>query len=186
MPTPARTSRQEIVSAGRTIIEAEGLDGLTMQKVASIVGVRAPSLYKHLGGRGELVKMIIEAVVEDLGVALESSVGGEGPRVDLVALAHAFRDFAHRQPGGYQLIFAAIPDEWRPPPEVVLDASGAVLATTAALAGPDQALEAARMVTAWVHGFIAMELAGAFRLGGDIDRAFEYALDRLSFALATD
>ncbi len=51
MPTPARTSLAEIVAAGRGILTGEGLDGLTMQRVAEETGVRAPSLYKRVSGR---------------------------------------------------------------------------------------------------------------------------------------
>ena len=51
MPTPSRTSTAEIVAAGRAILEAEGFEGLTMQRVAAAVGVRAPSLYKRVDGR---------------------------------------------------------------------------------------------------------------------------------------
>jgi hypothetical protein len=46
--------------------------------------------------------------------------------------------------------------------------------------GPDRALEEARLLTAWATGFVSMELAGAFRMGGDIDEAFEYGLMRLA------
>ena len=35
IPTPARTSLAEIVNAGLRIVEADGLDGLTMQRVAA-------------------------------------------------------------------------------------------------------------------------------------------------------
>jgi hypothetical protein len=31
-------------------------------------------------------------------------------------------------------------------------------------------------LTSWLHGFVSMELAGAFRLGGDIDAAFDFGL----------
>jgi hypothetical protein len=37
---------------------------------------------------------------------------------------------------------------------------------------------------AWANGFIAMELAGAFRLGGDVDRAWEYGIDHVATAIA--
>ncbi|HBF81970.1 MAG TPA: TetR family transcriptional regulator, partial [Streptomyces sp.] len=46
------------------------------------------------------------------------------------------------------------------------------------------ALDAARLVTAWATGFIEMEISGAFRLGGDVDRAFEYGLAGVRRAVA--
>lgn len=183
MPTPARTSLQEIVSAGRGIVESGGVEGLTMQGVAKAVGVRAPSLYKHVDGRGELIRLIIEAVVAELGGALEAAVGGEDPVGDLAKLARAFREFAHSHPESYRMIFAPMPEEWRPSPEKLFTSVDAVLRTTSALAGPERALEGARLVTAWAHGFLTMELAGAFRLEGDIDQAFTFGVERLARAL---
>lgn len=47
-----------------------------------------------------------------------------------------------------------------------------MVAPAASLAGPEHALESARLVVAWAHGFVSMELAGAFRLGGNVDTAF--------------
>jgi hypothetical protein len=57
------------------------------------------------------------------------------------------------------------------------------VAAAAGLGGPEQALERARLVVAWAHGFVSMELAGAFRLGGDVDAAFDFGIDRLTDAL---
>jgi hypothetical protein len=37
---------------------------------------------------------------------------------------------------------------------------------------------------AWAQGFVSMELAGAFRLGGDIDAAWHFGIVRLIDALA--
>ena len=50
--------------------------------------------------------------------------------------------------------------------------------------GRDAALDAARLVTAWATGFVNMELSGSFRFDGDLDRAFEYGLERLLRASA--
>jgi hypothetical protein len=49
--------------------------------------------------------------------------------------------------------------------------------------GPGDELEAARTVTAWLTGFIAMELGGEFRLGGQVDTAFDHGIARLAAAI---
>lgn len=184
MPTPARTSVDEIVTAGRKILESDGLDGLTMQRVADVVGVRAPSLYKRVRDRADLVRLIVEDVGRELTETLDAATGTGDPRRDLGALADAIRAFAHAQPEAYGLLFARLPEASQPDPGRIASASRSVLRTAAALAGPDRELDAARTVVAWAHGFISMELAGAFHLGGDIDRAYAFGIDRLGAALA--
>ena len=47
----------------------------------------------------------------------------------------------------------------------------------ARLGGEAGALAAARTVAAWAHGFVSMELAGAFRLGGDVDDAYDTGIE---------
>ena len=86
MPTPERTSRDAIVDAGRDLLETQGLEGLrglTMQAVADRVGVRAPSLYKRVRNRRELVALIADATVRELGDRLHGeaveSLGLEQP-----------------------------------------------------------------------------------------------------------
>lgn len=153
-----------------------------MQAVAAAVGVRAPSLYKHVPGRSDLIRLITDSVLDDLGFALASAVGGD-PARDLAAQARAFRRFAHDHPGAYRLVFAPLPDESRPDRERLVAASRPVLDTVQALVGDSDALDAARLVTAWAHGFLTMELSGAFRLDGDVDRAFEWGLARLIASL---
>jgi len=46
-------------------------------------------------------------------------------------------------------------------------------------------LEAARSTVAWARGFIEMELTGAFRLGGDVEAAYQYGIERITDAVET-
>lgn len=173
MPTPERTSFDEIVAAGREILERSGPAGLTMQAVAERVGVRAPSLYKRVRDRDALHAAVAEASID----ALTSRLDAAGD--DLSALGDAYRAFAHRHPEGFRLMFTASA------PQAALERSSApVLRVCASLVGPDDALDAARLFTAWATGFLQMELAGAFRLGGDVDQAFTFGLRRIVAGLS--
>lgn len=186
MPAPERTSLQAIVRVGAELLESEGLHGLTMQAVAQRVGVRAPSLYKRLRNREELVALVLDATVRDLGRRLDAAVekSDQDPRRALRKLACTARQFAHERPVGFRLIFA-------PGAEVRLDpasfaaASASVVRVSGQLAGDQYALEAARTMTAWINGFVSMELAGAFHLGGDVNQAFEFGIARLIQAIAS-
>jgi AcrR family transcriptional regulator len=184
MPTPDRTSLAEIVEAARDVMEKEGFANLTMRTVAVRVGVRAPSLYKRVRNRDDLVRLVTEATIGELGERLDAVAAGGGARGDLGELCRAFREFAHAHPAGYRLIFAAGSEASRPDVGLITSAAASVLRVAAELAGPGEALEAARMITAWLHGFVSMELADAFNLGGDVDRAFEFGIARLADSLA--
>src|SRR5919112_4567208 len=97
MPTPDRTSLEAIVDAGRALLEADGVGGLTMQAVAERVGVRAPSLYKRIRNRDELVARIAEATLDELRMRLDDAADPRvaDPGADLARLARAVRAFAH-------------------------------------------------------------------------------------------
>ncbi|MFC9652721.1 TetR/AcrR family transcriptional regulator [Streptomyces sp. NPDC056937] len=172
MPTPEKTSLSQIVAAGRELLETGGQQGLTMQSVANRVGVRAPSLYKHVDNRDALLAAVAEATVADMTTHLEAADG------TLEDLAHCYRRHALKWPEGFRLMHSP-----HAPPEALARLAGPVLRIAGELVGEQEALEAARMLTAWVTGFIEMEINGAFRLGGDIDRAFEYGLSGMRRAL---
>ena len=170
MPTPDRTSVTDIVAAARDILESEGLPGLTMAAVATRVGVRAPSLYKRVGSRDELIGLVADATVQGLGDLLQQLTEQQAgdPTAALRELARGFRSFARQRPAGYSLIFALSPDAARPSLETLVRATDTLVAVTTPLVGQRHALDAARLITAWANGFLSMELSGAFRMGGDV------------------
>jgi AcrR family transcriptional regulator len=186
VPAPERTTHADIVAAGRRLVADGGLDALTMQAVATAVGVRAPSLYKRVRGRDELIRLVIESTIDDLEARLNAATAqlDADPRAAVTALARELRAFAHGNPEGFALMFGGTPVEARPPVEVLARSAAPLIAAMTRLAGPGRALDAARTVTAWANGFLTMELAGAFQLGGDVDRAFEWGLGRVIDAVA--
>ena len=173
MAAPERTSLAEIVDAGRDLLETGGPSSLTMQAVARRVGVRAPSLYKRVRDRDALLGLVAAATVDELGQRLAASDG------TLAGVAHSYRAFAHERPEGFRLMLSADSD-----PDSLAQASAPMMRAVEDLVGGEDVLEGARLVTAWATGFISMELAGAFRMGGDLERAFEFGIARLSAALS--
>ena len=172
MPAPRRTSRDEIVVAARDILERDGLDAVTMQSVAARVGVRAPSLYKHVADRPALIRAVITSVTDDLASALAVRRPSPDALDDLRAIARRYRMFVRANPAGYALLFAR-PSSGTEPDPVVLAALGApIVAAATRIVGEDEGLAAARTFVAWAHGFTSLEGAGGFRLGGDLDAAY--------------
>ena len=118
MPAPERTSTDAIVAAGRAILEESGPASLTMQAVATRVGVRAPSLYKRVRDRDALLTAVAEAAIDELGSRLADTDTGTGTGTDsgtdtdkagtdLTNLAEVYRAFAHEHPESFRLMFTA-------------------------------------------------------------------------------
>jgi AcrR family transcriptional regulator len=173
-PAPARTSQAAIVAVGRALLEEDGLEAVTMASVAERVGVRPPSLYKHVRDRGALMAAIATDAATEMGRVLAAADTGPGTPapVRVAALAGAYRAFARRAPRAAAMLFTDLGPGTQAPIEAAAQAARPVVEVAAALAGPADALPAARVLTAFVYGFTSMEAAGAFRLGGNVDDAF--------------
>jgi AcrR family transcriptional regulator len=194
-PTPARTSRTAIVEAARALLEEEGFDGVTMAAVAERVGVRPPSLYKHVRDRAALLDAIAQDAIEELGRVMEGALEGrpgnapgespgDAPGERLLRVGEAFRALARRSPRSVALIFAGLGAEFQPSVESAAAAARPLFSLAAELAGADRALPAARVLTAFAYGFSAMENGRAFRFGGDVDEAFRAGLEALARGLS--
>jgi AcrR family transcriptional regulator len=180
MPAPARTSNDRILAAARAILEEDGLDAVTMQAVAARVGVRAPSLYKRVADRAALIKSIADAVTEELRRTLEPDVAADAePSDQLRAIAHRYRAFVGANRHGYALLFAPLPRDMAPEPSALAAVGRPIVETMTGLTGGSGGLEAARTMVAWAHGFLAMEQAGGFRLGGDVDAAYAAGIETI-------
>lgn len=177
MPAPLRVSHEQLVAAIRAIAEEDGIDAVTMSAVASAVGMRAPSLYKRAGHRHDLLRLAADDAVRELidGLA-DLSPPDTDPARTLEDLARALRAYVATAPRVSALLFAA-PSEQAAPSASTSEPLLRILMTAVSAAIPGDPLPAARTLTAWVFGFSTMEQAGAFRLGGVVDEAFEFGLD---------
>ncbi len=144
-----------------------------MSEVAAAVGVRAPSLYARLADRAALLAAVEREMWAELERALRSAPRSSNPGRALVAQARAYRAFARSHPRGYALMLDPAAERSEEGRRARAAAAAPALPFFAMLVGEVDALAAARVLTPFLHGFVSMELAGAFRLGPGINEAFE-------------
>lgn len=64
---PRSLNRDRILDAAVAVADAEGLDAVTMRRVAQALGVEAMSLYNHVPGKDALLDGMIDRLVTELG-----------------------------------------------------------------------------------------------------------------------
>jgi AcrR family transcriptional regulator len=177
----AGLSTAAVVGAAAELADAEGLDALTLARLAGAVGVRTPSLYNHVGSLDDVRRRVALLAVGELGDALRDAAVGRARDDALVALARAYRAYARAHPGRYAATqrAPAAGDE-----ELAAAAGRAVDVLLAVLGGygieGEDAIHAARAVRSALHGFVALEAGGGFGLPVELDESF----DRMVAALA--
>lgn len=171
-----------VVAAAATIADAEGLDAVTLSRVAAELGVKSPSLYNHVAGREGLVRGIALLGLDELAATLRDAAVGRSGDDALLAAAQAYRAYVVEHPGRYAAGAVAAPaaDD-----EDHMRAGAAVLDVLRAILrgwdlSDDDTIHALRAIRASVHGFTTLESAGGFGLQQDVDESFT----RLIAALA--
>jgi AcrR family transcriptional regulator len=185
MGAHAKTSDRDICQAVRKLLESGGEAALSMQAIAEAVGIRAPSLYKRFANRTDLLAAAAQDALQEMAELLRDAAPASDPTLtgktyeSLERMAHVYRKFAKKNPRTYGLMFS----EALAPRENLLAARQAstepLLALLVQRVGQEAALSAARLLVSYLHGFLSMELARAFRFGGNVNEAFQYGLTKI-------
>lgn len=97
---PPVLSRERIVAEAVAIADAEGLQEVSMKRVAEQLGSGAMSLYRHVPGKTELVLLMFDSLMTE---APELPTG-DGWRPAMVAWGHALRDMFHAHPWALSMV----------------------------------------------------------------------------------
>ncbi len=169
-------STAQVVSTASALIDEVGVDKLTLARIAKHLNVQLPSLYKHISSLQDLhERLVVAAQHELLGTMKNAAVGRSGMQA-LLALAASAREWGVAHPGRYSITLAAAhtPGDGS---EEMLEFTLRILESFN-LTG-DDAIDAARMLRATLHGFISLETRGGFGLPADVDRSFQRAMQGL-------
>lgn len=155
----------EIIAAARDLLESEGPESVTMRRIGERLGIRAPSLYKHVSGREQILAGVQAAAVRDFGVVMaDAATDPGGPAA---GMARAYRAWALAHPALYELMMRHPLNRDELPAGLEQEAESPVMS----LAGGNR--DVARAFWALAHGLVDLELAGRFPPGADIGRAWE-------------
>jgi AcrR family transcriptional regulator len=174
-----------VVEEAARLANQSGLDTLTLAAVADALGVRVPSLYKHVAGMPELRRRLALRAKRRLTEVLTRAAVGRSRGDALRSVAGVYRDWAREHPADYTAAQAApmpgdVEDE-----QASADVTGVVYDVLAGYGVDDDTLiDATRSLRAGLHGFVALEAAGGFALPRSLTDSLDWWLDSLDTALA--
>jgi len=155
--------RAELVAAARHLLETEGAEAITIRRLGAAVGIRGPSVYKHVPD-----KATVEDALTLVGLA-EQADALQGVPSTFAALAGAYRTWALSHPHMHRLLNNR-PLNRSQLPTGLEDRAAAPL--VAACDG-DRAM--ARAAWATIKGLVDLELAHRFPPDADLEAVYAAA-----------
>ncbi|MCG5434299.1 TetR/AcrR family transcriptional regulator [Mycobacterium sp. MYCO198283] len=162
--------RRLILTAARTLAEAEGWDAVTTRRLSTEIEYSQPVLYKHFAGMDEIAAAIAREGFGELADALRKArIRGEA----LTETARAYLDFAYDNPALYDAMFTRATTlrfaEGDTPPE--LAAAFAELRRAVEPVADDRDADAlTEVLWAALHGLVSLGRAGRLQPGQQSQR----------------
>ncbi len=185
-PKGQTLSAAVIVEAAIACLEREGDSALGVNRIARLLGIQPPSMYKHFDGNAALQRAVaLEIWQRFITLCRQQTQGLEDSRSLIRAVGHAARDFARAHPVLYNVM--ARVQLQLDDPDFGLIVREMISFYTMALKpyslDDDQLVDAMRLLHATFYGFIAAEQAELFTLARSPDASYEWILQTLINAL---
>lgn len=187
--TRAGLTPDKVVAEAGVLADERGIRALALAPLAERLGVRVPSLYKHVGGLDDLHRRVALAAMGDLAGALGAATVGRSGLDALRACATAWRAYATEHPGRYAAIQRGPDRSAGADPELLAAGDRVLDLVLAVLRGygldADGTVHAARAVRSALHGFISLEAEGGFGLSQDIEVSYDRLVTLLDAGLGS-
>jgi AcrR family transcriptional regulator len=174
-----------VTEAGAALADEVGFGQLSMGLLAERLGVKTPSLYKHVTSQADLAHRIAVLAMTELGDAIRDATQGRAGSDALAAAAQAIRTYVKEHHGRYAALNSA---RAAGPDDPLIPASTRLLTSLAAVLrgyqlDPSQEIHALRMLRSLMHGFATLEAEGGFQLGTDVDDSFTWLISFIDHGL---
>ena len=94
-----------ILLAARRLLDQQGVEGITMRRVAKAVGLTPMAVYRHFANRDDLLDAVANEGFEQLAAQLKRSPPGGTPEQQLLKMSQVFLDHGLGSPRLYELMF---------------------------------------------------------------------------------
>lgn len=171
-------SKADVVAAGATLADDVGFANLALGTLAARLGVRTPSLYKHIDSLADLRHGIAALAITELDQQVRDAMHGRAGTEALAAFAGAFRSYLVAHPGRYA---ATIGEAYTGPEDPMLHAGSRMIQSLEAVLhgyGIDETdmVHAMRSVRAALHGFATLQTSNGFQWNEDSDHSFDWMI----------
>lgn len=103
--------REEIIAAAVELLDETGDEhAITLRSVARRIGIAAPSIYPHFADQPAIMLAVVQQEFAGLETNLRASLesADDNPRHRLLAVCHAYLDFAQSYPERYRTMFGGV------------------------------------------------------------------------------
>jgi AcrR family transcriptional regulator len=178
-----RLDKKAVVQAAADLVNVEGVQSLTLSRLAEELGIQTPSLYNHVDGLPGLQR---ELAVLNAGLLAdrlsEAAIGKSGAEL-FIDVAQAFRNYVKDYPGLYMSALRSSGKQPIQDKDLMYEEEralkiGMTVMASLGLQGED-AIHGLRAFRSMVHGFASLEVAGGFGLSQDCDESFRRLVDAL-------
>lgn len=185
--------RRALLQEAVRVIQAHGVDVLTLRAVGQRLGVSRTALYRHFPDKAALLEAVAAEGFRMLRAELLAA-WGEGGRAQFDAMGLAYVRFALRHPSHYRVMFGGVLGAHRSP-DLASEAAGAFQALVEAIVArqragdmrADDPLQLARFIWAVVHGLAMLGIDGHIEHQGvGVEDVARFAIARLRTGVAPD
>jgi AcrR family transcriptional regulator len=71
-PNLSEQTREQIVTAAIAVLDGDGVEALSMRRLATVVGIRSPTLYHYFESKSALLNAIKEQIADEIWTSVEA------------------------------------------------------------------------------------------------------------------
>lgn len=176
MPYPAQVSRDRILHVAGELVEQGDIDAMTLAQLAQTLTIKPPSLYRYFPNKAALIDALnLETIQHLTSIQTAEPLDESSKQSVIITFSRRYRAYALAHPRRYQLAFRGTSTD--PAVQAMyLHMALPLQEAVSHLVNDGDSLTHLRGLWALIHGFIALELAQMFQRGGNLDSAYEEAV----------